>query len=155
MNNVPQLIDVDEFIVSGLSVRTSNKEEQHAATAKLPLLWQAFLAQKLTETMPMYGVYANYESGVTGSYSVTAGVKINAAQLNSPKITVKAGSYLVFKGQGQHPQTVIHLWNNIWGYFSTPHNYKRCFLTDFECYQSNGEVAIYIGVIQTDVASLK
>ena len=155
INNKPELIEVNDFTVSGLSVRTINSDEFNQETAKLPQLWNEFFANGMADKIsnrrpesPIFGVYSNYASNETDFYTVTAGVSIEPGEIN-PELNVvnlEGGHYLVFKEKGMMPQIIINTWQRIWSYFADNVEYKRRFGTDFEAYLSSDEIAIYIGV---------
>ncbi|CDZ78015.1 Bacterial transcription activator, effector binding domain [Legionella massiliensis] len=149
--NEPNLVVLNGFFVSGLSVRTKNTDEFNPATAKLPSLWQQFMASEIAENAvnsKIFGVYSDYESDAEGSYQVTAGVSLNdrTRKPGNSSVEVKPGDYLVFKDQGVMPEVVIKIWQNIWSYFAETQGYQRNFISDFELYSGSDEVAVYIGV---------
>ncbi|MCW4628168.1 MULTISPECIES: GyrI-like domain-containing protein [Marinomonas] len=62
-------------------------------------------------------------------------------------VSLPAGTYLVFSGEGQMPQVVVSVWEEIWAYFSRdncPH--QRAYTVDFECYTSEHSVEVYIAL---------
>ena len=158
--NQPKLISIDHFNVTGLSVRTSNREEFNPETATLPELWQRFYSEDLANKIPnrisdspIFGVYSNYESNADGLYTLTAGVK-SKDQPSTPafcSIPVLAGDYLVFENKGMMPHVVIDTWLIIWNYFKSQQHITRRYETDFEVYQNDEDIAIYIGVKQPNV----
>ncbi len=154
-----QLLTIAPFTVTGIAVRTINADEFTTDQAKLPALWGRFFSEGVVTKVenrlpdsPVYGVYSDYESDATGYYSVTAGVASSGPDVAEfTSIDVHGGQYLVFKNQGPMPQAVIGAWNQVWAFFE-PGNaqnegYGRRFDTDFEQYQGDDEVAIYIGII--------
>lgn len=145
---IPILVNIDGFNISGLQVRTSNRNEFNPATAKLPDLWQRFFAE--APDLPMFGVYSDYESNTEGLYTVTAGGKVDHSSNNTLKVL--SGDYLVFEGQGSMPHAVVETWQRVWHYFEGKNKFQRCFKTDFEMYKGNEEIAIYIGVQLTPSA---
>lgn len=164
MNTPPvQHTMTEPFMVTGLRVRTNNNAEMTPQTGKIGGLWESFYTQlspRLNESdqAHIYGVYTGYESDHTGAFDVVAGVKnpvINTqttdldSELSSQLTTVavQSGSYLVFSGEGELPQTVISLWQDIWHYFTQNHcPHRRKYSTDFEHYTSNHAVDIYIAI---------
>lgn len=154
-DKAPKVVNVDEFRVAGLNVRTNNRDEMDPKTAKLPGLWTQFNAEKIASKIPhqltstpIFGVYSNYETDETGHYTVTAGIKVEKMELPQEltTITVVAGNYLVFENKGPIPQVVIATWQHIWSYFETNLYYTRHFKTDFEMYGEDGTFAVYIGI---------
>ena len=151
----PKVVDVDNFMVAGINVRTINRDEFNPQTAKLGDLWRSFWSDSLAEKTPnkradspIYGVYSHYDSDANGYYTVTAGVAVSA-QPNQPElstIAVVSGTYLVFSNKGQMPDIVVKTWKQIWAYFAEHPMHMRRFNTDFEVYLGPEEIAIYIGV---------
>lgn len=149
----PRLTQVQSFIVSGLSERTRNDDEFEPQTAKLPKLWERFYNQDIVNPqeqadLPIFGVYSNYDSDVTEFYTVTAGIEIKNNRLlpEFNSITIQAGNYLVFENRGSMPQAIIKTWQEIWQYFSSPIQFRRTYVTDFEMYKNSEECAVYIGI---------
>ncbi|MBN8753441.1 MULTISPECIES: GyrI-like domain-containing protein [Variovorax] len=141
---------VDAFRVSGLTVRTTNREESDPATARLGALWGRFFGEETYASTPnrtadtrIFGVYSAYESDANGAFDVTAGVVVTDGEGSIP---IEAGNYLVFNGQGEMPQMVISTWQRIWQYFEAHPNVARSYRSDFEAYEGPDKVAIHIGV---------
>ncbi|MGJ7522283.1 GyrI-like domain-containing protein [Variovorax sp. LT1P1] len=140
----------DAFQVAGLTVRTTNREENDPATARIGPLWDRFFGEQTDELTPgrtddsrIFGVYAAYESDVHGAFDLTVGV---AASGVTGGVSVEAGDYLVFTGQGEMPHMVIATWQRIWQYFEKHSDIVRRYRSDFEAYEGPGKVAIHIGV---------
>ncbi len=142
----PVLRYVDSFTVTGLTVRTNNRDEFNPDSAKLPNLWQHFYSRTPTHNTTIFGVYSGYESDANGSYDVTVGTANNNQSVELSTVKINSGNYLVFQGKGQMPQAVIETWKHIWDYFTVDSSYQRCFMTDVEEYKNGDEVAIYIGI---------
>lgn len=142
----PILKQIEGFMVNGLSLRTKNADELNEHSAKIPRLWQQFYADKVDCTATVFGVYSDYESGVNHGYTVTVGTASTAYQAGLDAVTIEKGNYLVFKGKGPMPATVIGLWMYVWNYFETLDKDDRQFLSDFESYTGLDEVEIYIGI---------
>lgn len=142
----PTLKQIDSFTVTGLSVRTQNSDEFNQETAKLPKLWQQFYSSTSTSNTTIFGVYSDYESDANSSYTVTVGIAQNNPNTDLNAVKINAGKYLIFQGKGAMPQTVIETWGRAWDYFTAESPYQRCFMSDFEAYNNNDELSIYIGV---------
>lgn len=143
----PKLTHVQDFIISGPSIRTNNKNEGDVQTAKIPQLWQEFHAQHSVRKEPnsfIFGVYSEYESDVNGDYTVTAGIEVH--KQDSSSFVVQKGNYLIFENQGSLPAAIIETWQTIWSYFNLQSQFTRTYLTDFEVYRGPEECAVYIGV---------
>jgi len=162
MPTPPLALHIPAFHISGVSVRTSNRDEMDPATARLGGLWDAFFSQSWERKLPsagherrIFGVYSAYESNEQGAFDVTAGVTVQAASddaaaraPDAPRVvSVLAGDYLVFNGQGAMPQMVIDTWGEIWRYFAANPQVQRRFATDFEAYDGPDQVAIHIGIV--------
>ncbi|MET3132096.1 putative transcriptional regulator YdeE [Oxalobacteraceae bacterium GrIS 1.11] len=141
------------FFVSGLSVRTMNRDEFNQEIAKIPGLWAQFVSSKLADTIPgrlpetpIYGVYSHYDSDATGFYDVTAGVAVGALAPDFAGVEIAEGEYLVFDAMGPMPAALIQAWDGIWKYFEQHPQVRRSFLTDFEAYCGAEKVQIHIGI---------
>lgn len=144
--------NLENIEVAGISVRTNNSKEMEPSTAQIGALWEKFygeVAPKLPRGSKVFGLYTNYESDHNGNYDVVACTDSELPKDISgvESFDIKAGGYLVFSEEGDMPQTVFKLWNQIWEYFSSPDcPYKRAYTTDFELYKSENEIEISIAV---------
>ena len=146
MSIQPTMKQVENFTVTGFSVRTQNSDEYNEKPAKLPSLWQQFYTSELANNANIFGVYSNYDSDANGPYTVTVGVKSNHEQTQLNSVTIQAGKYLVFQGTGPMPATVVETWKQVWAFFEANTEYQRNFISDFEAYSDSDQVAIYIGL---------
>ncbi|MFC1749528.1 GyrI-like domain-containing protein [Pseudomonadota bacterium] len=138
--------------ISGLSIRTLNNDEMNSTTAKIGPLWEKFdsaVTVDYKNGARMYGLYFGYESDANGEFTVLAGTD----QVSPPstavleEITIPAGKYLVFEAKGEMPQIVIDAWGDIWNCFSSGDaEYERAYNVDFEYYNNENEIEIYISV---------
>lgn len=147
-------VQLDEFVVSGISVRTKNEKEMDPATGKIGPLWQEFfVASSKMEQSPneAYGVYSGYESDWSGDYDVTAGIVGDIPAEDACEITVLAGSYICFEKKGAMPESALLLWQEIWDYFGKEGAEKRMYVTDFEKYTGLDSVQIFIGVQEGNI----
>lgn len=151
---LPMFRTVSPFHVTGIRIRTCNRDESDPARARIPALWERFFAERVSEqvmnTVPdasIFAVYADYESDATGLYSVTAGVATLAPNGDAfASVCVQGGPYLVFENQGPMPQAVIDTWSRIWAFFEDHPEHTRRFSTDFEEYRGPDGIAIHIAV---------
>ncbi len=146
-----QLVTVNEKIISGLSIRTRNALEMNPETAQIGKLIQRFdqnIRVNFKEGARVYSVYFDYESDVSGEYTMLAGAdRIESSKEVLQEVTIRAGTYLMFSGCGEVPQMVIDTWSTIWQYFSDPKAaHQRAYTTDFEFYPSQHAVEIYIAI---------
>ena len=149
----PKTTHISRFFVSGLTVRTMNRDEFNQETAKIPGLWAQFfsggIADKIPDRLPdtpIFGAYSAYDSDATGFYNVTAGVSVTTLNQDFGSVEIQEGKYLVFDAIGPMPAAVIQTWALIWTYFEQHPEVTRSFLTDFESYCGSEEVQIHIGV---------
>lgn len=156
----PLRLNHDAFRVAGLTVRTTNREENAPDTARIGALWSRFFGEQTYASTPhrtadtrLFSVYSAYESNEHGAFDVTAGVAVTGGDGGGDGdghgdggIPAEAGDYLVFTGQGEMPQMVIATWQRIWQYFEAHPHIARRYRSDFEAYDGPDKVAVYIGV---------
>lgn len=143
--------------IAGIKVRTTNAAQFNPATAKIAGLWGRFFSEDLFNklpgklaTSPVYGVYSGYDSDYMGAFDVTAGV---ATAQTEGSLALQAGEYLVFKGVGPMPQTVVQTWGIVWQYFQNNPDVKRSYGTDYEAYLGTDTVEIHIGIQPRTIAN--
>ncbi len=146
-----KIVQLEEKIISGLSIRTTNANEMSAETAKIGALHQRFDKTATVDYINgarVYGVYFDYESDASGEFSVLSGAdQIEASSEILEQVNLPAGQYMVFTGKGEMPQTVIETWMKIWEYFSDENASKqRAYTTDYEFYKSEDEVEVCISI---------
>ncbi len=143
---------VDDFLVSGIKVRTKNADEFDIKTSKIPVLWEKFCTPEVfngienkNDNFKTYGVYTNYSSDVDGEYDILVGVDAKKENENYDNIKIQGGKFLVFEKSGKIPQIVIELWQEVWEYFKTS-KAQRAYTNDFEKYISEEKVELYIAI---------
>ena len=160
----PILKTIPEFFVAGLTTRTRNQDEINPLTAKISATWGNFFASGIATNTALtksanpeiYGVYSDYESDANGLYTFTAGISIDPTQTLPPELTltkIEGGNYLVFSAKGIFPLVVVQTWTYIWSYFSAHPELKRLYQADFEFFPQPGEVEIFIGIDDHDLAN--
>jgi predicted transcriptional regulator YdeE len=149
----PKLVVLKPFVLSGISIRTSNSEQSQSFKKTIGDLWQDFFGQDLANKIPnklpdspIYGVYSAYESDANGQFTATVAVSVSAASSAFDTIEIGGGRYLMFEARGVIPQSVIEAWGRIWQFFATPKEWKRRYTADFEIYRNSDAVEIYIAV---------
>jgi predicted transcriptional regulator YdeE len=146
----PQLRRLGAFNVSGLTARTSSRDEIDPRAARIFALWNRFFDERIYEKTPhrivdvrLYGVYSAYETGANGAFDITTGVAV----ADGPEaVCIEGGDYLVFTGEGAMPQIVLSVWEAIWQYFDDHPERRRRYRSDFEAYSGPEQVAIHIGI---------
>ncbi len=139
----------DGFSVSGISVRTTNKNEMNPQQGKIAGLWQdftAFLCRSGQQPAVVYGVYSGYASDQHGEFDVTAAIAGDFPHVEKRVLNIPAGNYLRFAKNGPCPETVIALWRDIWFFFEQDDAPGRSYLFDFEEYIDPETVAIFVGI---------
>ncbi|TZF99096.1 AraC family transcriptional regulator (plasmid) [Chryseobacterium panacisoli] len=151
MNNVK----VEPFKVIGISVRTTNENEQ--AAKDIPVLWEKMISEDILNSIPnkidntIYSIYTDYEKDHTKPYTTVLGCKVKNLD-NIPEGMVgysfDGGDYVKFTTKGDlSKDLVINEWLKIWEM-----DLGRIFTADFEIYgkkaqnPSDAEVDIMIAV---------
>lgn len=141
---------VKKLMISGISVITNNELEMSEESGKIAGLWEEYFSKDIykktfdkANSDFMYGVYNNYEFDEKGNYKVTVGVEVT-----KPKnaIIIEDKKYLVFTKQGELPEIVVELWEEIWEYFDKNNEYERAFEIDFEKYAKDDEIEIFVSI---------
>jgi predicted transcriptional regulator YdeE len=145
------IVQLNEKIILGLSARIDNESEKNPTTGKIGALVQRFdqnVVVNYRAGARVYSVYYDYESDVSGAYTVLIGAdNVESSVVGLDRVKIQAGSYLVFSGNGQVPQVVFETWSKVWNYFSSEHcHYLRAYTTDFEFYKSQYEIEIHIAI---------
>jgi len=159
----PELVELEEFLVMGLEITTSEAREASPVTAVLPALWRTFFTEKLEDKIAHrknpnehVGVYSDYDrdakSRTFGSYAALAGCEVTELIDDVPEglvaIAVPAGSYLLFEARGPMPEAVIRTWEEIRKFFENNRQYERAYDVDFDLYRNDQpeSVDIFVGV---------
>lgn len=151
----PYVEEVSTKTVVGMSLRTNNERESNPDTASIPTMWKNFFEYnvmaaipKQVDPMSVYGVYYNYESDSMGDYDLLIGLESAATEkpANLNLVQIEAGKYLVFKVEEASPVGIKDTWAGIEGYFAEMDKHERAYTTDFEIYQGQSDIAIYISI---------
>jgi len=144
------------MIVLGIDVTTSNAAETDPDKARIPALWGRFYGEDVLSRLPgkkapvlPVGVYTDYESDHNGQFRVLAGAAVEEGIVPPDgfgQVTLPAGRYVMFRGEGQMPDAVIQTWMSVWRYFSEPRGHVRAYTADFELHRGPSAVDIYIAV---------
>ncbi len=148
-----EVLNVNEFLVMGISVRTIN--ENGRAAKDIGELWNRFFADNVLNRIPdrlsdeIYSIYTDYEGDYKDPYNVVLGCKVpkdTALKDGLVSKMVKSGKYTKFVAKGDLNQGVVYKeWEKIWNIDS-----ERVYDTDFEVYgdrakdPSNAEVDIFV-----------
>jgi predicted transcriptional regulator YdeE len=151
MNNVK----IQPFKVIGISVRTTNENEQ--AAKDIPVLWGKMMNENIINSIPnkidntIYSIYTDYEKDHTRPYTTVLGCKVeNLDSIPDGMVgySFDGGDYLKFTTKGDLSKgLIINEWLKIWEM-----DLGRVFTADFEVYgekaqdPSDAEVDILIAV---------
>ncbi len=148
-------VQFEEFIVIGISIRTTNENAQSAQD--IGGLFHRFISEGLIEKIPnrvddtIYSIYTDYEGDETQPYTVVLGCKVECADIIPEGMlakTIQAGSYVPFVAKGNLSEGVVYQeWLKVW-----TTDLDRTYATDFEVYGEkcqnplDAEVDIFVGV---------
>ncbi len=148
-----EVLNVNEFLVMGISVRTIN--ENGRAAKDIGELWNRFFSDNVLNKIPdrlsdeIYSIYTDYEGDYKDPYTVVLGCKVpkdTALKDGLVSKMVKSGKYTKFVAKGDLNQGVVYKeWGKIWNIDS-----ERVYDTDFEIYgdrakdPNNAEVEIFV-----------
>lgn len=148
-------VELDQFQVVGISVRTTNQNEQ--SKSDIGNLFTTFMGLGLVDKIPnkktsdIYCIYTDYEGDFNAPYTVIIGCKVSSLDQNLangfvgkmiPKI-----KYQVYKSTGKLPDCVGETWNKIW-----KSDIDRKYVSDFDLYgaksqdHNHAEVETYVSV---------
>ena len=148
-----EYVTLDEFTLTGIGIRTSNKAEMDPEKAGIGKLWQA-AGQALESAgitpRGVFGAYHNYASDENGEYDVTAGTREAFPGENIRSVTVPSGTYIKFSRSGPPMEAAMAAWQEAWAYFQQPDSEERSFVCDLEAYSGTDTLELFIGVIKKD-----
>lgn len=136
--------------IVGLRMRTTNER----AFQDIPEHWQSFFSEGAQARIPeavsdaVYAVYTDFEHqgrDNDGTYSFIIGAQVPDA-LPAPdgmvEVHIPASLRAVFTVETGHPERVGDAWRTIW---STSDLHKT-FVCDYERYEKEGAIGIFVGV---------
>lgn len=125
------------------SVRTNNLAADMGE--KIGGLWQQVVAE-IGPTAPIYGVYHDYETNYLGDYTLSLAVESSET---GRKIILDEGNYQIFPVEltpdDPSRNNVAETWQRIWA-LEQAGNLHRRYEKDYEKYEQDGSVAIYISI---------
>jgi len=152
---IMQKVKIEPFQVIGISIRTSNNNNQ--AAQDIGQLWNRFMAEGIAAQIPnkldstVLSIYTNYEGDHNQPYDTILACKVaNLDHIPEGMVgaSIAGGTYVKFVSKGDLSQGIIvKSWMEIWGT-----SLDRNYLADFESYDeraqdpSNVEVDIWVGV---------
>jgi len=154
MNQLFDTKELKEFKIIGISVRTTNKNNQ--ALKDIGELFGKFIGQNISNKIPdkltddIYCVYTDYESDFNGPYTAIIGCKVSAiTDMTAGLIgkTIPGSKYQVYKSTGKLSISLSKTWEGIWS-----SDIHRRYAADFDIYGEkakdfeNAEVETYVSV---------
>jgi predicted transcriptional regulator YdeE len=149
-----EIIELDEFLIAGISVRTTNQNRQ--SQKDIGGLWTRFMNENLQLQIhnrtsdDIYCVYTDYETDHTGFYTAVLGCKVNSlTQIPADfvSLTIVPDKYQVYFLTGKFPENIAEAWRFIWDNIT-----DRKYTADFDLYSANAksfeetEVKIFLAV---------
>ncbi len=146
-------VTLDEFTLTGLSLRTNNQAEMDPQKAGIGKLWQA-VGQAIESSggkpEGVFGAYHNYASDENGDYDLTAGTREPFPGENTRSVTVPSGTYIKFTRSGPPMEAAMATWQEVWTYFQQPDAEERTFVCDLEAYSGTDTLELFIGIKEED-----
>ena len=147
------VVELNEKIIVGKSVRTSNKNLQ--STKDIGAMWQRFLEEQIYDkidnkvTGKGIGLYTNYEGDAGKPYTFVCGVEVfESTNRDMETYIIPKGQYAKFSIKGHMVTAVADAWQRIW---KMP--LDRAYKCDFEVYHRDSEnmdqqsIDIYISLL--------
>ena len=146
---------IEPFQVIGISIRTSNENNQTASD--IGSLWARFMTENILQKIPnkisdaILSIYTNYESDHTKPYDTILGCKVSSLDeipVGMVGQSFEGGTFAKFVSKGDVTKGAIYnTWVEIWNT-----NLNRLYTADFEIYgekakdPSNAEVDIFVAI---------
>lgn len=148
-------VTVKAFKVIGISIRTTNENEQ--AAKDIGELWNKFMSEGILEKIPnkvdttIYSIYTEYESDHTKPYTTVLGCKVeHLNEIPSGMVgkSFEGGNYAKTTTKGDLMQgLIVNHWSKIFEM-----DLDRAYVADFEVFgekaqnPSDAEVDFYVSV---------
>lgn len=157
-----RVVQVKEFSVVGIEVRTNNANEM-TSTGAIPKQWSRFFAEGILSKIPnkvdptIYALYTDYASDRNGNYTFLIGAKVSAvSEIPAGMVNKKvpAARYAIITSATGPVQSVVpQAWQQIWGLEDKSQlGGVRSYKADFEVYDQrsrnpqSSQVDVYIGI---------
>lgn len=114
-------VELDEFEVMGISIRTTNQNGQSGKDIGQLFgeFWAKGIIDKISNKLSkdIYCIYYEYESDFNAPYSVMLGCRVESL-INIPTglvgLKIPRTKYLRFDSYGELPDCLIKTWSEIW-----------------------------------------
>lgn len=147
--------NVKDFQVIGISVRTTNENNQ--AAKDIGELWNKFMSEDILDKIPnkidhsIFSIYTDYESDHTKPYTTILGCKVSSIdEIPEGMVSknMKGGNFAKFVAKGDLTQGVVFkAWLDIWNI-----ELPRTYTNDYEVYgekaqnSTDAEVDIFLAL---------
>ena len=132
-------VELDEFAVMGISIKTTNQNGQSGKDIGQLFgeFWEKGIIDKIPNKLSkdIYCVYYEYEGDFNAPYSVMLGCRVeNLMNIQSGLVglNIPRNSYLRFDSYGELPDGLIKTWSEIWN-----SEIDRQYSFDFDVYPEN------------------
>ncbi|MBP2097474.1 GyrI-like domain-containing protein [Enterococcus rivorum] len=122
------------------SVRTNNFSKD--VGEKIGQLWSQVMSQVQNDDTVIYGIYHDYENDYHGDYTLTI-----ASEQKTVKrlLDIPSQKYELFPVDTTSEIGVIEAWQKVWS-LEEESKIERTYQYDFEKYDLDGTVTLYIGI---------
>jgi predicted transcriptional regulator YdeE len=157
-------VNLNSFMLIGISTRTNNKKEMNQDTSKIGAMMKSYWSYQIANDFKYrvnpgvtYAVYTDYESDEHGDYTYFIGEEVstleNQDMTTFTSLIVPESRYQRFTtAAGAMSEVIIRAWQGIWQMTLSMLEGKRKYKADFERYDqraidpNNAIVDIYIGI---------
>jgi len=122
------------------SVRINNFSKD--VGEKIGQLWAKVMSKNQSEPYVMYGVYHNYENDYRGDCTLSIATE---QKTDTELFDIQNGKYELFPVDMSSEIGVIEAWQKVWS-LEEENKIKRTYQYDFEKYDLDGTVTLYIGI---------
>ena len=132
--------------IAGISARCANNQPE-----TIHALWEKYTQQDIPSRLQgsgMYAVYFEYESDVSGQYTLLLGQHVeDDAPLpeGMRDVFLEPGDYAVFDAVGPFPESIVDTWSRVWS-----SSLQRTYRTDFEMYLGPERASIFVGAWENE-----
>lgn len=143
MENISEIVKKKGFKIIGISVRTSNQNNQ--AKEDLERLWHNFFADNIIEKTPnklsneIFVIYTDYKSNYSEDYNAIIGIPVSTLD-EIPNGLIgrefQSENFQKFTAKGKLPNAIIEIWNHIW---QKDKELNRKYSYDIEIYGENSQ----------------
>jgi predicted transcriptional regulator YdeE len=148
-------VKIEPFKVIGISVRTTNENDQ--AAKEIAELWERFMNENVLDSIPnkadgtVYSLYTDYKGDHTQPYTVILGCRVNNLDYVPNGMVGRSfngGNYVKTTARGDLSEgLIVNEWSRIWDM-----NLERDYIADFEAFgekaqnPADAEIDFFVGI---------